>query len=461
MPEEKRLNMADPAEHQSAAIRAARALIASAAAHPSYAVASITGLLGIALAIWMLLQGAGADPKQPARDGPAAKGQPGASQQQRNELLAMQQFERDGDLEDEEGASSLPEVSSRQGRDETIFTASGIKPAGERIDTADASNRPALRGGALPDDDFEQGGTSDSNPGHPEIAVDEKVRAASSRRNARGPLPDDEEFDNAELAESEEERQSAASSSPGRPLLSGAGKSASDEEEMLESDNEDLPAGVQPPLQPLRAASPRPRPGVLPEEEPHEADADETEEPKALALPVRGARSGANWKGAEGKPLPSAVTHSSQESQPAETVILPVEGRRAESARAPAATTRVASGSAEQVSIEVAGPESCAAGEKLEYRVVITNHGRAAVRNVLLWVDLPPGLEHPQGPQIEHEVAALLGGQSHRVPLRLTARSAGRGFLEARAVLAGKPASSATFNVNVRASAKGSAARGP
>jgi len=225
-----------------------------------------------------------------------------------------------------------------------------------------------------------------------------------------------------------------------------------------------LPPADEAPPPPARVTAGLPRPKSPREEIPadQEFDLDEEpgNEPPPLPLPRRNEQSMTHWKGAEGKPLPAGgAEHSSQASALAETVILPVEGRRTEAARSAAATTRVAPPAADSVTVQVTGPESCRSGERLEYRVAITNTGKAAVRNLLLWVDLPDGLEHPQGPQIEYEVAALLGGQTHRVPLRLKAKSPGAAQIEVRALLGRKTAASSQLQVEIHSNAKGPTAR--
>jgi uncharacterized repeat protein (TIGR01451 family) len=71
-------------------------------------------------------------------------------------------------------------------------------------------------------------------------------------------------------------------------------------------------------------------------------------------------------------------------------------------------------------------PEKVQLGNKVLFRLVITNTGTGPATHVLLRDHLPPELEHPQGTLIEGDVGTLAAGESKTITLEATAIKGGR-----------------------------------
>jgi uncharacterized repeat protein (TIGR01451 family) len=71
-------------------------------------------------------------------------------------------------------------------------------------------------------------------------------------------------------------------------------------------------------------------------------------------------------------------------------------------------------------------PEKVPLGNKVLFRLVVTNTGTGPATHVVLHDQLPPELEHPQGTLIEGDVGTLAAGESKTITLEATAVKGGR-----------------------------------
>jgi uncharacterized repeat protein (TIGR01451 family) len=117
-------------------------------------------------------------------------------------------------------------------------------------------------------------------------------------------------------------------------------------------------------------------------------------------------RPGRNWT-----PLPATLTFAT-----APAVALP--------AVAPAAVPAPAAGP--RLILKTSCPESVAVGEPAVFQIEVTNAGTAPAAGLVLRDRLPPGLQHPQGNEIEADLGTLAAGETRKVTLPLTAVKPGR-----------------------------------
>jgi uncharacterized repeat protein (TIGR01451 family) len=83
------------------------------------------------------------------------------------------------------------------------------------------------------------------------------------------------------------------------------------------------------------------------------------------------------------------------------------------------------------LSISLAGPQSVAVGEPAVFQIRITNNGRQALRGLVLRDHVPPGLQHPAGPELEAELGTLEAGKTRNITLTTSAVRPGRFVNEA------------------------------
>jgi uncharacterized repeat protein (TIGR01451 family) len=76
--------------------------------------------------------------------------------------------------------------------------------------------------------------------------------------------------------------------------------------------------------------------------------------------------------------------------------------------------------------LTVTGPEAAYVGGKVAFEIRVANHGEAAVPNVVVRDQLPPGLQHPEGGLIEAELGTLAAGAVRTLTLETTAARTGR-----------------------------------
>lgn len=77
------------------------------------------------------------------------------------------------------------------------------------------------------------------------------------------------------------------------------------------------------------------------------------------------------------------------------------------------------------LTIEHTAPEKLLIGESLNMTITVTNPGTGAATGVVIEEDVPPGLTHVAGTELEYEIGTLRPGESKRLELTLRADKAG------------------------------------
>jgi uncharacterized repeat protein (TIGR01451 family) len=78
-----------------------------------------------------------------------------------------------------------------------------------------------------------------------------------------------------------------------------------------------------------------------------------------------------------------------------------------------------------ELKITQRAPEKVLIGQQLEIEILIENVGSGAATDVVLQEDVPEGLEHPKGRQLDNLIGTLAPGESRSQTLRLRATAAG------------------------------------
>jgi uncharacterized repeat protein (TIGR01451 family) len=79
-----------------------------------------------------------------------------------------------------------------------------------------------------------------------------------------------------------------------------------------------------------------------------------------------------------------------------------------------------------QLVVEHVAPSKVMIGETVTLQITITNPGTGAATNVVLQEDVPDGLAHSAGKELEYEVGTLRPGESRKLELQLEAAKAGQ-----------------------------------
>lgn len=79
-----------------------------------------------------------------------------------------------------------------------------------------------------------------------------------------------------------------------------------------------------------------------------------------------------------------------------------------------------------QLSVQQELPEKALVGEEVVVRIAISNPGSGAATGVVLEEDVPAGLSHPAGRELEHEVGVLRPQETRHLELVLTAAEPGK-----------------------------------
>jgi uncharacterized repeat protein (TIGR01451 family) len=76
--------------------------------------------------------------------------------------------------------------------------------------------------------------------------------------------------------------------------------------------------------------------------------------------------------------------------------------------------------------LKKSGPETAAVGESITFRLEVANAGTGPAEGIVLRDILPPGLQHPHGPEIEADVGTLGPGESKTIELSVKAAATGK-----------------------------------
>ena len=77
------------------------------------------------------------------------------------------------------------------------------------------------------------------------------------------------------------------------------------------------------------------------------------------------------------------------------------------------------------LAIEHSGPRQVLIGQRVNFTIQLSNPGSGPVTGVVLEEDVPAGLSHAKGPQLEYEVGTIPAGRTRRLELSLTADKPG------------------------------------
>ena len=77
------------------------------------------------------------------------------------------------------------------------------------------------------------------------------------------------------------------------------------------------------------------------------------------------------------------------------------------------------------LTVEHTGPSSVLIGETVNLQILISNPGTGVASGVILEEDVPDGLSHERGKELEYEVGELRPGESKKLTLQLTAEKPG------------------------------------
>ncbi len=80
-----------------------------------------------------------------------------------------------------------------------------------------------------------------------------------------------------------------------------------------------------------------------------------------------------------------------------------------------------------ELNVELTAEREVMIGEALTLRIKVSNPGSGATAGVMIEEDVPEGLEHPAGQQLEYEIGDLKPGESRELELTLTAAKPGMG----------------------------------
>lgn len=79
-----------------------------------------------------------------------------------------------------------------------------------------------------------------------------------------------------------------------------------------------------------------------------------------------------------------------------------------------------------ELALEMTGPAESAVGEQVVFHFVVTNRGSGDARDVVIRSLLPPGLEHPDGDDIEYPLGRIRAGETREIDLAVTAGEPGQ-----------------------------------
>lgn len=161
-------------------------------------------------------------------------------------------------------------------------------------------------------------------------------------------------------------------------------------------------------------------------------------------------KSRSSWKDSKAKPLPPVkepIAAEPTQSRAVETAVYattpePQEATpRPTQARPPAEPSTLA--------LEIRAPKNITPGQTFDLEFVVTNTSRQAVEGASLSVALPPGLVHPQGPDLEQPIVSIAGCQQYRG--RMKVKAVGTGELSPRADVSvrGKTGAQSTITLRV------------
>ncbi|MBS0262469.1 MAG: hypothetical protein JSS02_11010 [Planctomycetes bacterium] len=102
----------------------------------------------------------------------------------------------------------------------------------------------------------------------------------------------------------------------------------------------------------------------------------------------------------------------------------------------------------------ITGPGHVTMGDDCTYILTVTNSSPAAVRNVVLSIELPRGLQHEVGQSIEQAIDLIPAGGCHRSLLKLRASQSGENVITADIATGDRVAAKLTAHVQVQSASR-------
>lgn len=134
-------------------------------------------------------------------------------------------------------------------------------------------------------------------------------------------------------------------------------------------------------------------------------------------------QSKSSWKDSKAKPLPpmkEPANGSATQSRAVETAVFATPEREV-----PKPTPARPSAEPAKLDLEIRAPKSVSPGQTFDLEFIVTNNSRQPVEGASLSVALPPGLVHPQGPELEQSIVSIGGCQQYRGRMKVKAVGAG------------------------------------
>jgi hypothetical protein len=177
-----------------------------------------------------------------------------------------------------------------------------------------------------------------------------------------------------------------------------------------------------------------------------QSKAIEAEIPAADDDPFVSPQRPSSWRDSKAKPLPPVkepVAGSARQSRAVETAVFATPEREA-----PRTTQARPSAEPAKLDLEIRAPKSVSPGQTFDIEFIVTNNSRQSVEGANLSVALPPGLVHPQGPELEQPIASIAGCQQYRG--RMKVKAVGSGELSPRADVSVRGTIGAQSSVTLR-----------
>lgn len=162
------------------------------------------------------------------------------------------------------------------------------------------------------------------------------------------------------------------------------------------------------------------------------------------------AREHSRWQ--QQRPRAEQPPVEARRSRNAETVVVapretPVARRTAPQPRETSASQK--SSADEPLKLSITGPANVGLGEACSYVLSLANTGTTTTRELVVSIELPPGLVHEVSQSLEQNVASIPPGGSHRSLLKLRAARPGQSTIQAEIVDGNRVAAKLTARVQV------------
>lgn len=417
--------------------------------NPGFVTAAAAGSIGLVLTLLLLLNGGfgyfgGAKPDESEVADQADLGEPSdpAPDKKSRTTVGLTGFGFDDDQSGKGGGAGAGDrAQPDRDRDDApiVPRPKGGKPPASR--SVSQSERPSLDDGPLLGDDSPKEETGSKEPpaigreksvavrvAQPKVAVKEEEEEDEQPKaeNDHGALTSDEP-----TTSRDEPRVLAEDARPARrqPSLGALPQLADDNATDKPSDNADDQDTKLADDEPRKSP---PKVTTVVTAAPQTNDTAESA-PAGDDDPFLHPQTRSSWKDSKAKPFPPVKepeTATGTRSRAIETAVYATPEPQAPK-EAPKATKTPASTESGRLALEIRAPKYISPGQTFDLEFIVANTSRQPVEGALLSVALPPGIEHPQGPDLEQPIASLAGCHVYRGRMKVKATSAGEVSLRA------------------------------